>query len=168
MCRSPPSALPAQWVLLWAWRLCWQEDGDRLMMVSSRGSPAPHNILSHWNHYYWCDVHSLSIVQLARPVTTILVHLPTLSLSVTVFLFPFLSSYRHITAPPHSLSFSVTLFLFPFLSKQKYLAESGFGQVPITRQGSILSLSALSQASTSSFKVSLRPTLLTVHFIKQD
>lgn len=37
-------------------------------------------------------------------------------------------------------------------NNKKYLMESGFGKVPIIRQGSILSLSGLSQASTSSFK----------------
>ena len=44
---------------------------------------------------------------------------------------------------------SVYLFLF----EQKWLVENGFDSNSMRRQGSILSLSTLSIASTSSFKV---------------
>ena len=48
------------------------------------------------------------------------------------------------------LLYALYLIYFVF---QKYIMESGIGKGLISRQGSILSLSGLSQASTSSFKV---------------
>ena len=66
----------------------------------------------------------------------------TLSLSAPLFLSPSLFLYLSLSPLPS---------LLPF---QRYLAETGFSMGTIRRQGSILSLSTISQASSSSFKVS--------------
>ena len=54
-----------------------------------------------------------------------------------------------------ALTFLLSCSLFPLsLSHmQKFLQENGFDPHMIRRQGSVLSLSGLSQTSTSSFKV---------------
>ena len=52
-----------------------------------------------------------------------------------------------------SLSFSFFLFPLSLSHVQKFLQENGFDPHMIRRQGSVLSLSGLSQTSTSSFKV---------------